>query len=216
MKSIYAIASALLLAGGVNLNAATADDFVGEYSSEMTILYMDIFGDPSTDWQIGDLTGHTVTITADGDQLTFKNFFPRENGDVVATFDSETGNLTFLPQTVMTDYTFCGYPTGDWWMDNKLTEDPTTLTFKAADPSKISFNMWSVVKGVDVVVTCYYPTVLTKSAGIENVTINDAASASSVIYDMQGRAINVADSIGDTLNSLPSGIYIVNGKKIRK
>ncbi|MDE6409120.1 MAG: hypothetical protein K2K81_02600, partial [Muribaculaceae bacterium] len=143
-----------------NVSATEIADFCGVFDANLTVLDLGPFGNAGDDWTPVTFEPYQVTVTAEGNTLRFENLFPLEDGSISGEFDPETSTVVFQPQPVLGNYTFCGYPTGDWWMDNKLTEEPTPCSAKVSD-GVIVFDMWSIVSGVDVLATNYYNTTLT-------------------------------------------------------
>lgn len=199
-----------------NASATTAEDVCGVYNANVTILDREPFGNVGADWTPVTLDKHDVTVTAEGNTLTFSNFFDREGADLVGEFNPENATIVFQPQTILGDYTFCGYPTGDWWMDNKLTEAPTTLTATYKE-GEIKFDMWSIVKGEDVLATNFYSSVLTYTGPTGHVgQILNNTDTNLRVYNLQGILVSTGTSVNEAIANLPAGIYIVNGKKILK
>ncbi|MDE6843319.1 MAG: hypothetical protein K2J24_07320 [Muribaculaceae bacterium] len=197
--------------------AVTTEEISGVYNANITVLDLGAFGNAGEDWTPVTFDQHEVTVTAEGNTLTFINFFPVENGNLTGTFDPENATILFQPQTVLGDYTFCGYPTGDWWMDNKLTEDPAPMTATVNKDAQIVFDMWSIVKGVDVVATNYTADILVPvntDAGVSDVSF--IPSDRVYVYTVTGLYVGSADTVRNALENLPAGLYIVNGKKILK
>lgn len=192
----------------------SAAAFAGKYIADpFLVLDLEPFGSVTEDWNIVDLSNREVTVTADEDNLTFNGFFPYEDGSLTGKFDAKSMTVTFEPQTVMTDYTFCAYPTGDWWMDNKLTEAPAPMTAIINSDNKIVFDMWSMVKGVDVVATNYTSNILTPvDASVHDVVVSSSASSFEV-YNLSGIHLRSARTAREAVEGLPAGLYIVNGKK---
>ncbi|MDE5877195.1 MAG: hypothetical protein K2H47_06845 [Muribaculaceae bacterium] len=202
----------------VQTGTLTAEKLAGTYNANpFMVLDLEPFGSETSDWNIVDLSNHDVTVTADGNTLTFTNLFPFDGGNLTGTFNAENSTISFEPQTVMNLYTFCAYPTGDWWMDNKLTEDPAPMTAKVNEDAQIVFDMWAIVKGTDVVATNYTADILVPvntDAGVSDISF--IPSDKVYVYTVTGLYVGSADTVRNALENLPVGLYIVNGKKILK
>ena len=194
----------------------SAEELCGVYNANITALDLGPFGNIGYDWTPVTFDDHEVTVTADGNTLTFINFFPFEKGNLKGEFDPETSTIVFYPQPILGEYTFCGYPTGDWWMDNKLTEAPTSMTASIAD-DEIKFDMWAIVKGEDVVATNFYSSILTYVGVESGIEINSVNTSEIInVYTVSGIFVKKAQNVSEALDNLPSGLYIVNGNKILK
>jgi hypothetical protein len=197
---------------------SAAEKLCGTYdATKFSALDLGPFGsENATDWQIIDLSDHQITVTAEGNTLTFNNFFTQEDGDLVGEFDPETSKITFQPQTILVNYTMCAYPSvGDWYLDNKLQEDPQPFTASIDEDGNIVMSYWAIVSGEDVRATCYYPGTFVPVVGEGKVdTLEyDNEQLPVDVYDIRGILIRRNISRVDALQNLPSGLYIIGGKK---
>jgi hypothetical protein len=218
MKTFLIAVLALLALTPFQASALTADDICGKYDATIfSALDLGPFGsENATDWQIIDLSDHQITVTAEGNTLTFNNFFTQEDGDLVGEFDPETSKITFQPQTILVNYTMCAYPSvGDWYLDNKLQEDPQPFTASIDEDGNIVMSYWAIVSGEDVRATCYYPGTFVPVVGEGKVdTLEyDNEQLPVNVYDIRGILIRRNISRVDALQNLPSGLYIIGGKK---
>ncbi|MBD5311771.1 MAG: hypothetical protein HDS13_06390 [Bacteroides sp.] len=69
--------------------AVTTEEISGVYNANITVLDLGAFGNAGEDWTPVTFDQHEVTVTAEGNTLTFINFFPVENGNLTGTFDPE-------------------------------------------------------------------------------------------------------------------------------
>ena len=105
------------------------DYFVFDYQEDVT--------DGAYNWRSCDFAGDTVTVTADGNTLTFANLgavtyqgvqYPQS---IIGTFDPETSTINFEAQTYAWYYILCGQGDGTWYDKWAATDEDAARGFTA-------------------------------------------------------------------------------------
>lgn len=109
--------------------------------------------------------------------------------------------------------------TSDSWKD--ITSIPLWDDKEASFPLKKTFdvtaeNISLIKEGFRLDGPGTWVSMVTYDDASTSVAVIEAAQTSALVYNLQGVCIRKAASANEALEGLPSGIYIVNGKKIKK